>query len=183
MPAKKSKPAAAPVDPAAWVKWVALSTTLFAVCAAIASIKSGGYSGKIAIWTTKEANTWAQYQAKSIKESLKASELDSLELAALDPGNTAKARKFIADKAAFCKSEIERYNSEKKAIQADAEKLQAEQAEFKKHSGSLGQAVMFLQIAIMLSSIASLMKQKPLWFAGMAIGGVGLLYMAVGLLA
>jgi len=181
MPARKKTVAPAPATADGWVKWVALSTTLFAVCAAITSIKSGGFSGKINIWTTKEANRWAQYQAKSIKESLRQSQIDSLELAALGEPN-ARQRRHIQEKLAFNRSEVERYEAEKRQIQHEAEQLQAEQAAFKKNSGNLGQAVMFLQIAIMLSSIASLMKQKPLWFAGMAVGGLGLLYMGVGLL-
>lgn len=185
MPARKKTPAAAPAAPApasdGWVKWVALSTTLFAVCAAIASIKSGGFGSRIQIWTTQEANAWAQYQSKSIKESLRQTQLDGFELAAAN-GPTPKARKLIEEKKAFYASEIARYESEKKEIMAKAEGLQKQQAEAKKHSGLLGQAVMFLQIAITLSSIASLMKQKPLWFGGMAIGATGLGYMVVGLL-
>jgi len=35
---------------------------------------------------------------------------------------------------------------------------------------------MFLQIAILLSSIAALMKQKYFWFIGMGAGCFGLLY-------
>jgi hypothetical protein len=35
---------------------------------------------------------------------------------------------------------------------------------------------MFLQIAILLSSIAALMKRKLFWFIGMGAGVIGLLY-------
>jgi hypothetical protein len=35
---------------------------------------------------------------------------------------------------------------------------------------------MFLQIAILLSSIAALMKKKAFWYIGMATGCFGLLY-------
>jgi hypothetical protein len=37
-------------------------------------------------------------------------------------------------------------------------------------------AAMFLQIAILLSSIAALMKQKYFWFLGIAAGCFGLVY-------
>lgn len=182
MATKKSKsaPAAAP-DPNAWTRWVALSTAILAVSAAIASLKSGGYGGRIQILATQENDRWGQFQSKSVKESLRQSELDSLELAALAP-NGAKARKLIADKTAFCKAEIERYEGEKKQIQAEAQEIQAKQADLKKHSGLLGQAVMLLQIAITLSSIAALLRNKGLWYGGLAVGGAGLLYAVVGLL-
>jgi hypothetical protein len=37
-------------------------------------------------------------------------------------------------------------------------------------------AAMFLQIAILLSSIAALMKKKLFWFIGMGAGCFGLFY-------
>jgi len=41
---------------------------------------------------------------------------------------------------------------------------------------------MFLQIAILLSSIAALMKQKYFWFLGLASGAFGLAYFCNGFL-
>jgi len=40
--------------------------------------------------------------------------------------------------------------------------------------------VMFLQIAIMLSSVAALMKRRRLWVGGMILGVLGLAYMLNG---
>jgi hypothetical protein len=40
--------------------------------------------------------------------------------------------------------------------------------------------VIFLQIAILLSSIAALMKKKPVWFLGLITGAFGLFYFANG---
>jgi hypothetical protein len=177
----KKTQAAPAANPEAWTRWVALSTAILAICAAIASLKSGGYGGRIQILATQENDRWGQYQSKSIKESLRQSELDSLELAALAPSG-AKAKKLIDEKMAFCKTEIERYDGEKKQIQTEAQALQATQAELKKHSGLLGQAVMLLQIAITLSSIAALLKNKGLWYGGLAVGGAGALYAVIGLL-
>lgn len=42
--------------------------------------------------------------------------------------------------------------------------------------------MIFLQIAILLSSIAALIKKKPVWVLGMAVGGVGIVYFADGFL-
>jgi hypothetical protein len=44
-----------------WTQWVALTTTILAVCAAISSLKGGGYSTRVQLATTVEANTWAYY--------------------------------------------------------------------------------------------------------------------------
>ena len=40
--------------------------------------------------------------------------------------------------------------------------------------------MIFLQIGILLSSIAALLKKKPIYFAGLAVGVVGLVYFANG---
>ena len=41
-------------------------------------------------------------------------------------------------------------------------------------------AVIFLQIAILLSSIAALLKKKPLWLAGLVVGAVGVVHFVNG---
>jgi hypothetical protein len=43
-----------------------------------------------------------------------------------------------------------------------------------------GIAVIFLQIAILLSSIAALMKKKSVWVVGLIAGACGLIYFANG---
>jgi hypothetical protein len=42
-------------------------------------------------------------------------------------------------------------------------------------------AVVFLQVAIMFSALAALLKKKPVWRAGVLLGAVGLVYFAGGL--
>ena len=39
---------------------------------------------------------------------------------------------------------------------------------------------MLLQIAIMMSAVAALIKRKAMWAAGLALSAVGLVYMANG---
>jgi divalent metal cation (Fe/Co/Zn/Cd) transporter len=50
------------------------------------------------------------------------------------------------------------------------------------HSKIFGMAVIFLQISILLSSIAALLKKKPIWYLGLVVGAVGLVYFANGFL-
>jgi hypothetical protein len=80
----------------------------------------------------------------------------------------------------FYQNEIGRYKAEKEDIKKRAEELEAQRNDAQKHSGAFGLAAMFLQIAILLSSIAALMKQKYFWFLGMAAGLFGLVYFANG---
>ena len=163
-----------------WLKWLALSTTIFAVMAAICTIKSGGFSNRVTLLTTQEANQWTFFQSKSIKQHLDKMQMSTLELKAAGP-LTAGERKILALQQKQYKEEFDRYEKEKADIKADAEKLGAERDGIKIHSGRLGLAVMFLQIAIMLSSIASLLKQKPLWQAGLALGLIGVANFVYGI--
>ena len=43
-------------------------------------------------------------------------------------------------------------------------------------------AVIFLRIAILLSSIAALMKKKPVWILGLITGAIGVFYFINGFL-
>jgi len=162
-----------------WLKWLALSTTLFAVAAAICTIKSGGFSNRVTLLTTQEANQWSYFQSKSIKQHMDGMQLDNFKLMAAAP-LPAGERKLLVEKTKQYQAEYDRYDKEKGDIKTDAEKLGAERDGLKIHSGRLGLAVMFLQIAIMLSSIASLLKQKPLWQAGLALGIIGVANLIYG---
>jgi hypothetical protein len=51
-----------------WTQWAALTTTVFAVCAAISALKGGSFGTRAQITATKEANAWAYFQSKSVKQ-------------------------------------------------------------------------------------------------------------------
>src|SRR6266404_6769815 len=54
----------------AWISWVALSTAILAVLAAIASLLSGEYANEAMMNQIEAADRWSYYQAKSIKTSV-----------------------------------------------------------------------------------------------------------------
>ena len=67
-----------------WLQWLALSTALFAVLAAIASLKSGQLANESLLLmneaTLKQAqasDSWSYYQAKGIKQVIREAELDN----------------------------------------------------------------------------------------------------------
>jgi hypothetical protein len=77
---------------------------------------------------------------------------------------------------------MKRYEKEKADIKKDAEHLESLRDEAQKHSQAFGMAVIFLQISILISSIAALIKRKYLWEIGIAVGAVGLVYFLNGFL-
>lgn len=168
---KKDAPSAAPA-PDAWTKWVALTTTLLAVCAAFATLKGGSFSTKTQLATVKASNRWGHYQAKSLKETAYATE--STIIKALESSLTAPESKKIAGKAIEkADEEIKRYKAEKAEIMEEATYLDADAAYCQERGGNFGLAIMFLQIAIMLSAIAALMKKQSFWIVGLCAGAIG----------
>jgi hypothetical protein len=162
-----------------WTQWVALTTTILAVCAAISSLKSGGYSTRVQLATTRENDKWGQYQAKSIKQNLFVVQQGLLRIQALEV-RTAEARQLISAQLPGLAADIERYEREKAKLKEEAEAVQRDEASFQRIGASFGLAVMLLQIAIMLSSVGALIKRPAMWIVGLLFGAAGLVYMGNG---
>ena len=163
-----------------WLNYLALTTVIFAVCATLSTLKGGGYGSKAVMSQAQASDQWAYYQAKSIKGYLYELQRDKLDLE-LKTGSRSAAAEY-RKKIQFYQDEINRYKDEKEEIRKKAEVLEASRAVAQKHSGAFGLAAMFLQIAILLSSIAALMKQKYFWYLGLVSGVFGLFYFFNGFL-
>ena len=57
-------------SPEAWISWVALSTAILAVLAAIASLLSGEHANEAMMNQIEASDQWSYYQAKSIKAAV-----------------------------------------------------------------------------------------------------------------
>lgn len=168
----------------AWLNYLALTTVIFAVCATLSTFKGGGFSTKSVITQAQASDAWAYYQSKGIKSyiyQLQAEKLD-LDLMSINPETSAKLSTIYRDKIVDYKKKIEKYEKEKTEAQEKAKALEAIRDEAQIHSKAFGIAVIYLQIAILLSSIAGLLKKKVVWFGGVAAGLVGLVYFADGFL-
>jgi hypothetical protein len=169
------KPEAAPASDA-WTKWVALSTTLLAVAAAFSTLKGGSYSTQTQLATVSASNKWSYFQSKSLKQTARETEREIITtIAASAPNAEAKAVALASIERA--EKEIKRYESEKADIKLDAETLDAKASYCQARGGNFGMAIMFLQIAIMLSAIAALMKKKVFWMIGLTAGAIGIGYL------
>jgi hypothetical protein len=167
-----------------WLNYLALTTVIFAVCATLSTFKGGGYSTRSVLAQTQASDQWAFYQAKSIKGYIYETQREKLELELRSAG--AKMPKPLIQEyeqrvEAYAKK-IKKYEEEKKQIESDARKFEAVKEDAQKHAQIFGMAVIFLQIAILLSSIAALLKKKIVWVLGLAVGMVGLVYFADGFL-
>lgn len=167
-----------------WLNYLALTTVILAVCATLATFKGGSYSTRSVMSQALAANQWAYYQAKSLKGYLYEIQKEALELDVQLKENGETPAKTDAHKAkidSYAKR-IAKYESEKAEITKEAKKYEAVRDDAQTHAQAFGVAVIFLQIAILLSSVAALLRKKAVWYLGLAIGAAGVVYFANGFL-
>lgn len=168
----------------AWLNYLALTTVIFAVCATLSTFKGGGYSTRSVMSQSQASDQWAFFQAKAIKSYIYQMQKESLDLKLLElPRFTpAEVANNYKEKITDYKNKIAKYDQEKTEIQEKAKLLEGVRDESQKHSQAFGMAIIFLQISILLSSIAGLLKKKMVWYCGIATGVVGLFYFVDGFL-
>ncbi|WP_243349142.1 DUF4337 domain-containing protein [Parabacteroides sp. FAFU027] len=162
-----------------WLNYLALSTVLIAVCATLSTFKGGGYGSKALMNQTNAANQWSYYQSKSIKSYIFENQKDNLELQrdllAGSPNSKAISTEY-QKKIDTYNEKLKQYDADKADIKAKAEAFEKERDNCQLHSSAFGIAVIFLQIAILLSSVAALIKKKILWILSIGVGVAGVLY-------
>lgn len=153
-------------DKAGWV------IVVFAAFLAINTYMGNGNSGRILNDTIEANNTWAFYQAKSIKGTLAEMALDD-----------ALARKDVNKVMALSKK-IARYESDpatgegKKELMEKARKLEADRAVAKQRSPWYTFAGSLFQIAIVLLSASILAVNNRLYTASLYVGGIAMVLMS-----
>lgn len=165
-----------------WLNYLALTTVVLAVCATLSTFKGGGFSTRSVMSQSQASDQWSYFQAKGIKGYLYELQKEKLELELAAAGS--KAPKGMTEEYekridAYSKK-IKKYEEEKGQIEKKARELESVRDEAQKHSQAFGMAVIFLQIAILLSSIAALLKKKPVWVLGVLIGIAGIAYFVNG---
>jgi len=152
-----------------WMGWLALSTAIMAVLAALTTLYMGKYSSRAIMAQGLESNQWAYYQAKSIKEHSFDMSKKALELQLLaDSGLSGQAADEYRRTIDTYGSEIKRYSEEKNEIKAKADVIAGGKLKAQEMGGNFAYALIFLQIALMLASISSLTKRKYLWYIALA---------------
>ena len=158
-----------------WRTWLAVTTALIAVVAAVISLMSGYYADRslleknnAVLLQSQASDQWNYYQAKGVKKNL-AEGFAGLQ-------NDEKLKK-----------EVDRYAGQQEEIKAKAERLEDQVKEANELSGELfekhhrlAMGVTFLQIAIALSAMSALMNRKSFWVLSILTCGVGIVFACVG---
>jgi hypothetical protein len=155
-----------------WILFVALSTALMAVLAAVAGLLAGHHANEALIDQVKASDQWNFYQSKNLKQEI-AINTDKI-LHVLSGKKDSAAEDHSAD--------IARYDKEKADIRKKAEEDEHEsEAHLSKHV-PLASAVTAFQIAIAVSAIAILTRRKKLWYGSLLLTAVGLVFFIMGIL-
>jgi hypothetical protein len=148
-------------DRAGWV------ITVLAALLAINTLMGGSNSSRILNNTIDANNTWAFYQAKSIKQTLAEMALDD----AVRAGDRKKTQDLQA--------KIDRYESDpatgegKRELMAKARQLEVSRADAKNRSPWYTYAGSLFQIAIVLLTASILAVNMNLFWASIVVGILG----------
>lgn len=149
-----------------WISWVALSTAILAVLAAISGLLSGKHANEAMMSQIQASDQWGYYQAKSIKGAILEAKTTLAEVA------TEKDK----EKAA-------KYQEEQAEIKLEAEQKEAEaRSNFHKHE-VFARGVTMFQIAIAIAAISALTKKRRYWVVSLVFGLAGVTFLLLGLIA
>jgi len=146
-------------------KRVAVTIAIFAII--LSFIQNAGDNGTAQqiVKTSEASNQWAYYQAKSIKGTVVQMQSELLGRLATSDQKAEIER---------LKAEAARYDAEKAEIKTKAEAFTKEATAGADIDNRADLASLFLQVSIVICSIAILAKSHPFWWAGIAFGLVGI---------
>jgi hypothetical protein len=151
---------------APWISWVALSTAILAVLAAISGLLSGKHANEAMMSQIQASDQWGYYQAKSIKAAI------------LEAKTTLASEATAGDK-----EKAAQYQEEQAEIKREAEHKQEEaRANFHQHEVYARSVTMF-QIAIAIAATPALTKRRRFWLVSLVFGMAGILFLVLGSMA
>ena len=149
-----------------WISWVALSTAILAVLAAIAGLLSGQHANEAMMNQIEASDQWNYYQAKSIKASV----LDAKMSLAGAPNESDQTKR-------------DRYEKEQEEIKSEAKhKEAAAKSNFHEHE-VFARGVTMFQIAIAIAAISALTKKRKFWIVSLIFGSVGCIFLVLAAIA
>lgn len=143
-----------------WISWVALSTAILAVLAAIAGLLSGQHANEAMMNQIEASDQWNYYQAKAIKASV----LDAKMSLSGSPNESDQSKR-------------DRYEKEQEKIKSEAEgKEAAAKLNFHKHE-VFARGVTMFQIAIAIAAISALTRKRSFWYVSLVFGALGCVFL------
>lgn len=166
-----------------WLDYLAISTALFAVLAAVAALQAGAYANealytanKAVLQQTRAVDAWSEFQADSLKKYAQRNLIVVLRHVG---GSRAEIAAANAE-AARRQAQQDELRSEARKRDAETAALNTEAQHSLEHHHRFAVAVTLFQVAIGLAAIAALLHRPPVWYVSLAAGGLAALAFADG---
>ena len=155
---------------------VSLTMAVLAVLVTAVSLLGHRAHTEEVVLQNKVSDQWAFYQAKNIRRHTDELFADiTTVVASKDAEQAAKLHeKYLA--------EADRYRDEQKDLDAEARKLEQETALARRRADRYDLGEVFLEIALVITSITLLSGRRAFWHAGLILSVVGVVVALTGLL-
>jgi hypothetical protein len=151
---------------------VTLTMAVLAVLVATVSLLGHRTHTEEIVLQTKVTDQWAYYQAKNIRRHT-----DELfaDLTTVLPGREEESVAKLREKY---NAEAERYRDEQKELDAKARELEQETGLARRKADRFDLGEVFLEIALVITSITLLSNRRLFWHVGLILGAAGILVAA-----
>ena len=155
---------------------VSLTMAVLAVAVAVVTLLGHRAHTEEVVLQAKSSDQWAFYQAKNIRRHTDElfTDLTSVQ-ATTDPAALAKLREKYS-------GEAERYKNDQKEIEDKAHEMEAEVVTERNHADRFDLAEVFLEVALVITSITLLSGRRLFWYLGILMGVLGVVIAVSGLL-
>ena len=151
---------------------VSLTMAVLAVLVATVSLLGHRTSIEEVVLQNKVTDQWAYYQAKNIRRHSDESFADMISI--LNSKDGAAAAK-LQEKY---RAEADRYRDEQKELDAKARELEQEAVRARGKTDRFDLGEVFLEIALVITSITLLSGRRLFWYLGLLFGATGIVVAA-----
>ncbi len=163
-----------------WTRFVALSTAILAVVAAIGALQSGLLVNEALLQKneqvsrlTQASDAWNYYQAEGLKSLIYQTAAQ-----AQPPASPVAQSDLAQSKHYLAKQTQLKQQAESLVAQSEGSSRKAEQFLSRHHIFAF--SVSLCQIAIALSAVAALTQRRRIWIVGLVAGAVGTVLLLYG---
>lgn len=163
-------------------RWVGAYIGALAVLLAICTMGGANSTKDATLSSVKSSNMWAFFQAKNIRRNGIIMQIDEYEtMLKVHAGMPADAKAAVEQKIADYKATVARLTSDPEKQEGldelfvRARKLEADRDEALRRDPYFDYGTAFLQIAIVLASVALIVSGWPLLIASFGLAGLGVL--------
>jgi hypothetical protein len=155
---------------------ISVTMAILAVCVAVVSLLGHRAHTEELLSATQASDQWAYYQAKNIRRNNYEMGVDLLAL--VEFKDKQQAEKVLEK----YHQQVDRYTKEQAEIEEKAKELEKESALAQTKANRFDFGEVFLEVALVITSIALLTRKRVFWVLGVLLGAGGLVVAATGFL-